>query len=594
MRLDQNTGIRFNIMLIAVLGGFGFLCYLLVNVHLANANKDRLNELLNHHYPVIEQIRRLKQDADSIRESLTAAVALEDGFMVEDSIELANRFRDSAGRLADMEPALKAEVQALMHSFERYYGNAQALALLLIESEDDLAALKQQLDATHLAFSEVLTQVDALYQSAQADYSALLLKTHSAVIDATRLGALLGLLVIAGLVALAWTISVRVLAVVNRSDQVKNAFLATISHEMRTPMNGIIGALNLLWQGPAEREQKTLLQAARSSADAMMVSIDDILRFSEIISGQSVVNPAKVRLGREIEVLLAGFRESARLRGLHYRYHVSSELEGMVRADDQKVLHVVRHLVGNAMKFTEAGEVSVEVIFKPGATSAESRVRVTVADTGPGMDPASMRKLFRPFEQLDGSFSRRHQGMGIGLAICAAMARLLDGVVTLRNRDPHGIEAVFEFPVTLLPENDDVQDGLVAAGDSAVAPATVMVVEDNPVNQLVMKSYLTRLGFAVVTASHGQQALDILQQQTVDLVLMDCQMPVMDGFEATRQIRRLPAPLGQIPIIAVTANIMDVDRAQCLEAGMNMFLKKPVDLDTVRAAAAAFVPLPAR
>lgn len=585
MRLKENAGIRANIMLIAVLGGLGFLCYLLVNVHLANANRARLNELLEHRYPVIEQVRKLKQDADGIRESLTAAVALEDGFLVEDSVELAVRFRANANELVKMEPAFAADVQALLVSFEGYFDHARTLALLLIETDDNLDELKHQLDETHLAFADVLAGVDSLYRVAREQYSDLLLQTHSAVVDANRLGALLGGLIIVGLVLLAWAISVRVLGLINRSDQAKNAFLATISHELRTPMNGVLGALNLLRSGAVSGQQSALLEAAQTSANAMMTSIDDILIFSEIISGQSAVDGKPVHLGRSLDALLKAFSETARARGLSYHYDVCAALDRVVTTDEPKVLHVVRHLVANGLKFTDAGGVEVQVNLRG------ERVLVRVVDTGPGIDPADMSQLFRPFGQLDGSFRRRHQGIGIGLAICAAIARLLGGSVKLANRDPHGLEAVFEFPVGLAEASAQVAEHSVPRKTESEVPAVVLVVEDNPVNQLVMKGYLQKLGLQVLTAANGREAVDLVSAQPVQLVLMDCQMPVMDGFEATRCIRQLPAPAGHVPIVAVTANVLDVDRAQCMEAGMNIFLKKPVDLLSVRDAVAAFVPL---
>ena len=593
MRLDQTASIRFNIMLIAFLGGAGFLCYLLVNIHLANENKDRLQELLDHRYPVIEQIRLLKQEADGIRENLTAAVALEDGFLVEDSIDLANQFRDNVRRLEQMEPGLHSNLKELMQSFDHYYDQARLVALWLIENQGDLRQQRGRLDDTHRAFSLVMASVDAMYASAQAEYAALLLKTHTAVIDANRLGAVLGALIIVGLVILAWAISGRVQTAINRSDQVKEAFLATISHELRTPMNGIIGALHLMRGRSLQSEQETLVKAAMDSAAAMMVSIDDILVFSEIMSGQGSVNATETCLGAELERMLSGIRNIASQRGLTFEYRIAPELAQVVRADVARVLHVVRHLAGNGLKFTEQGGVQIDIVWTPDPLRQQAQVQVQVVDSGPGIDPAKLGTLFRPFEQLDSSFSRRHQGMGMGLAICAAIARLLGGRVRVENHEPHGVVAQFVFPVQLIAR-DEVRDSAPKRPLATVsASPRIMVVEDNPVNQMVIKGYLKKLGCVVLTASNGKEALEALQRESVDLILMDCQMPVMDGLEATRHIRRLPVPVGQVPIVAVTANVMDADRSQCMAAGMNLFLKKPVDMEAIRTALSTFLTLPA-
>jgi len=586
LRLDQNAKIRLNILLIALLGGLGFLCYLLVNVYLAQKNGERLDNLLTRQYPVIEQIRLLKQDAQAIRDSLTAAVGLEDAFMVEDSQETATQFRERLRQLQAMEPALTPVTQGIGAAFDRYYEKSQALALELIENQDNLSLFKRRVDDSHRDFAQLAQRVDDLQRQRQQEYEALLLLTNAAVKDANLLGAILGALAIAGLGLLAWTISVRVLVEINRSNRLKNEFLATISHELRTPMNGIIGALNLLRSGSLTPEQSSWVGVASRAASAMMMSIDDILQFSEILSGQSARHDAEFDLRAALEKLLATFRPEFAARQLAFSWHLDDALPPAVSGDEQKILHVVRQLVSNALKFTESGRVAVQVSLAQPAeatppSDAVHMVCVRVQDSGPGIATERMRELFQPFQQLDGAFNRRHQGMGIGLAICRAIATLLGGTVELRTPEQGGVEAEFRFPVGFKALS-------AVTSPEPVAPvirsdALILVAEDNPVNQMVLKGYLAKLGFRVVTAGNGQEAVAAAQNNPVQLVLMDCQMPVMDGFEATRRIRQLPPPAGQVPIIAVTANALETDRQNCLAAGMDGYLKKPVDIEALRA-----------
>ncbi|NPU94588.1 MAG: response regulator [Gammaproteobacteria bacterium] len=595
LRLDQNAKIRLNILLIALLGGLGFLCYLLVNVYLAQKNGERLDNLLTRQYPVIEQIRHLKQDAQAIRDSLTAAVGLEDAFMVEDSQETATQFRERLRQLQEMEPALTPVTQGIGEAFDRYYDKSQALALELIENQDNLSLFKRRVDDSHRDFAQLAQRVDDLQHQRQQDYEALLLLTNAAVKDANLLGAILGALAIAGLGLLAWTISVRVLVEINRSNRLKNEFLATISHELRTPMNGIIGALNLLRSGSLAPEQSSWVGVASRAASAMMMSIDDILQFSEILSGQSARHDVEFDLRAALEKLLATFKPEFAARQLAFIWHLDEALPRTVRGDEQKILHVVRQLVSNALKFTESGRVEVRVsVDAPAETpqsDAEHMLCVRVQDSGPGIAPERMRDLFQPFQQLDGAFNRRYQGMGIGLAICRAIATLLGGTVELRTPGQGGVEAEFRFPVGF--KTASAVTSPVPVTPVIMSDALVLVAEDNPVNQMVLKGYLAKLGFRVVTAGNGLEAVAAAQNNPLQLVLMDCQMPVMDGFEATRRIRQLPPPVGQVPIIAVTANALETDRQNCLGAGMNGYLKKPVDIEALRASLQPYLAVPA-
>lgn len=580
VKFNQNSKIRLHILSIAFIGGLGFFCYLLTNIFMARQNEQRLDELLNRQHPVIEQVRALKRDIQIIRENLTSAVALEDGFLLEDAEDLAQGVDQRLAILVQLDPDMKAFSANVLGVFRNYYAISKNLAEELIARPDQLQAYQVRIDRSHQIYDSLMSVMDVTLQERQAGFARLLRQTDKAVKEANLFGALLGGVVIVALLVLAWVISVRVLREINRTNRLKDQFLATISHEMRTPMNGIIGSLNLLSKVEKGADQSVWIETAFRSADAMMMSIDDMLELSEIMSGQDEVVAAPLQLRPGIEKLLATYSVDMEAKGLVLEAGLEDVVDSTLLIDEKKVFHVIRHLLSNAIKFSPAGTIALSVSRVVSPVSGVDQVSVLIQDSGPGIPPHLIKELFRPFQQLDGSYSRRFQGMGIGLSICKAIAKLLGGSIYVENRDKGGLSVEFCFP--LLLSAPTATDEAVAAPELPLNTVpVVLVVEDNPVNQMVIKGYLKRLGCEVITANNGKEALERVSEQAVDLVFMDCQMPVMDGFEAARKMREMADPVCNLPIIAVTANAMEADRKMCLQSGMNGYLKKPVALHDI-------------
>ncbi len=589
--MERNARIRLQIMLIAVIGGLAFFLYLLVNVLLAATNADRLDQLQNRHFPVIEEIRLLKQDLAGLREALAMAVGLADPVLLEDAAGLAQRARERLANLRQRDPELAAEVEGILNAFEAYAQPAFLLSQALLTNPQRLPEYKSAMEASLRDYELLTGWVNALQTTRQADYQALLQETHLAARTANLWGGVLGLGVILVLGGLAWFISARVVKAINRSDRLKDEFLGTISHELRTPMNGVIGALSLLQSTGLDEDQKDWLEVANRSAGNMMMSIDDLLQFSELMAGQGPLQLGEFRLRTGLEKLLATLRPEFAEKNMTLEFQGGPVLDSVIVSHEARVLYVIRQLLGNALKFAapDSGQGVVRLVVtpvQPEPAVGSGEIRVLVQDSGPGIAPALQSELLRPFRQLDASFSRQHGGLGIGLANCQAIANLLGGRFSLRNRASGGLEAEFVFPVQFV----SVQlPAAMRSAEPGRRTGVVLVVEDNLVNLMVLKGYLKHLGYSALSARNGQQALDLMQSKLVDLVLMDCQMPVLDGYEAVRRIRRLSLPLCETPVVALTANVLEADRQRCLQAGMDGFLKKPVALDEVRAMLEGFL-----
>lgn len=366
------------------------------------------------------------------------------------------------------------------------------------------------------------------------------------------------------------------------SNRLKDEFLATISHELRTPMNGVIGCLDNMAehaQGPHGEEYRA---AARQSARDMMRLVERILGYTEIQSGQLVLRQQDFSVQALCARLADEYRQRAETKGLHFHL-LMSDLPDQVTGDETHLYQVLDALMDNAVKFTRDGEVTMSVSAAPVPGQAGyMTLEFSVSDSGAGVPVASRAGLFEKFNQLDRSFNRSQGGLGIGLATTQALVKAMGGQIEYRPCIACGQEggSVFSFAL-VLPAHAQVKSPVSApAQGSASMDLTgkhVLVVEDNPVNQMVIRGKLRKQGADVLVADNGQIALELIQQAPVDVVLMDCQMPVMDGFEATRCIRQLGGAYGRVPIIAVTANAMSKDRERCLDAGMNDYLAKPVD-----------------
>jgi len=387
----------------------------------------------------------------------------------------------------------------------------------------------------------------------------------------------------------------------------KSEFLATMSHEIRTPMNGVLGMNELLRQTALTAQQQRYADAVDQSGRHLLSIINDILDFSKIEAGKLAIEHVDFDLGQLLADLGGMFAEPAQAKGLELLCRVGDDLPLAVNGDPLRLRQILSNLVGNAIKFTSCGEVGIRVKLLD-ETDEQARFRFEVEDSGIGISEGEQARLFSPFVQADSSTTRRFGGSGLGLAIARDLVELMGGQIGLHSEAGRGTLFWFEMPLQkqdadarsllITPPPALGSDGPPSASPAGVVPTRlrgqVLVAEDNPVNQAVAGAMLESLGLAYRLADNGRIALDRVLREAFDLILMDCQMPEMDGFEATAQIRArqreglLP---GKLPIVALTANAVEGDRERCLAAGMDDYLSKPFTRERLAATLGRWLPL---
>ncbi len=376
------------------------------------------------------------------------------------------------------------------------------------------------------------------------------------------------------------------------ANQAKSNFLSTVSHEIRTPLNGVVGMLGLLEEESFDAEQLGYLTLARHSCDSLLVLINDLLDFSKIEAGHLTIeciefNPASIV--DESVRLLTG---NALNKGLDLIFSQTSDIPERVRGDPTRLRQVMTNLLSNAIKFTEQGKITVK-IESVSQHQKGFKLHFKVMDEGIGISPINQTKIFESFSQADSSTTRKYGGTGLGLAICKRLVNAMGGEIGVKSIEGKG--SIFYFYVNLLPALDVTHEAEPAQPSSALkkieSGVRVLVAEDNRINQTIAQKTLGKLGCTVDVADNGKIAIELLSQHLYDLVFMDCHMPVMDGYEATRQIRNKEKEQAlHIPIIALTASSLEEGYDKCEEYGMDDYLTKPYKLEHLEAMLVKWLP----
>ena len=376
--------------------------------------------------------------------------------------------------------------------------------------------------------------------------------------------------------------------VAEESARAKGIFLATMSHELRTPMNGVLGCTQLLQDTSLTEAQRQLLQTMHRSAEALLALVNDILDFSKIEAGKMSLETADVHLRSLIDDVLTLVSELAKKKALELTVDVAPDVPESLRGDPVRLRQILFNLVGNAIKFTEKGSVAVSVTLQQSPSHLPDSILLgwRIADTGIGMTDEQQARLFQAYSQAETSTARQFGGTGLGLMICRQLVELMGGEIAVESRAGKG--TTFRYTTLVLPaiQREQVEPVVTAVSKPearASGPMRILVADDNEINQVVACKFLQKLGYEVEVARNGREAVEAASRTPYDAILMDCEMPELDGYDATRAIRqRETGQDRRIPVIALTGHASADDERVCLKAGMDAVLTKPVTLPALR------------
>jgi PAS domain S-box-containing protein len=377
------------------------------------------------------------------------------------------------------------------------------------------------------------------------------------------------------------------------ASNMKSAFLANVSHEIRTPMNGVLGMTELLLDMGLTEPQRECAEQVTRSGEQMLSLINDILDISKIETGHLELELADFDLDETVKETCSVAGALARSKGLRLDLEIDAGVPPGVRGDGRRLGQILLNLVSNAVKFTATGAITVRVKARPGP-QASTTIRVEVVDSGIGIDPASLGRMFEPFTQADVSTTRQYGGTGLGLAIARELVELMGGTIGAESEPGRG--STFWFEVVLAAAEASATlaaptpEANVGGGPVWLSSPLVLVAEDSQINQIVAARSLERCGCRVEVVGDGREALKALGARRYDAVLMDCQMPDMDGYQATAELRRRESGARRTPVIAMTAHAMDGDRKRCLDAGMDDYISKPMRHTALVAALMRWIP----